>query len=264
MKNDFGFNALCKQSMENNKSNLKNNDFWQWNMLENLSSSRGNRSSKLDNASCIGSSYTTQKGKLQKPNQSKSKSKKNSQKDKHKRENRCCSSIAAHNLNKSLLGPELDPGILEDTRKSNKICLKTKSKPKKTPRKKQVDSSNGDNSFQQKTSLNLSQMFNYYTNQPIGEKHHRKTGKNLQHAYRSYTSSSVSKKKQQRSKGGYPSIIVAPMHNRGRYTSTNQASDLRKSKHIAKILELPLGKYTKLFDKKSKSKSKGRSKGGSK
>ena len=36
VKNDIGFNALCKKSVENNKSKYKNNDFWQWNMLENV------------------------------------------------------------------------------------------------------------------------------------------------------------------------------------------------------------------------------------
>jgi hypothetical protein len=67
--------------MENNRSKLQNNDFWQWNMLENLSSSRGNRSSKLDNASYFGSSYNTQKGRG-KVAHGKSRSKKSSQKDK--------------------------------------------------------------------------------------------------------------------------------------------------------------------------------------
>jgi hypothetical protein len=74
--------------MENSVSEYKNNDFWQWNMLENLSSSRGNRSSKLDNASYIGSSYNTQKMKNNKGSHTKSKNKKSQQKEKQKRENR--------------------------------------------------------------------------------------------------------------------------------------------------------------------------------
>lgn len=116
--------------MENNRSKMQNNDFWQWNMLENLSSSRGNRSSKLDNASCFGSSYNTQKGRLSKIAQGKSRAKKSSQKDKSKRKNRCGSSIAAHNLNRSLLETEFEPVILEDSRKTNKINLRSKSKTK--------------------------------------------------------------------------------------------------------------------------------------
>ena len=137
-------------------------------MLENLSSSRGNRSSKFENGSGLGSSYTTQKGKGAKPSYVKNKPKFNN-KDKNKRENRWCSSIAAHNIDNSLLGPEFDPAVLEETRKSNKINLK--SKTKKTPNSKTNENITGDISFQQnRTSVNLSKMFNNYANQPIPEK----------------------------------------------------------------------------------------------
>lgn len=57
-------------------------------MLENLSSSRGNRSSKLDNASCIGSSYNTQKGKAAKQMNNRT-TKLSTQKERYKNENRC-------------------------------------------------------------------------------------------------------------------------------------------------------------------------------
>ena len=104
---------------KNHRSNYKNNDFWQWNMLENLSSSRGNRSSKLDNASCFGSSFTKsgknpgKPGRGNKTSHGKSKIKSSQKSKMNKRENRCCSSIAAHNLNRSLLGADLDPMLLE-------------------------------------------------------------------------------------------------------------------------------------------------------
>jgi hypothetical protein len=113
---------------------------------------------------------------------------------KNKRKNRCWSSIAAHNLNRSLLGSEFDPIIFDESRKSNKINLRSKSKTKKSPKVKQIDESVADSSFQQKNSLNLSQMFNYYTNQPLLDKGSRKPNKNLLNAYKSYNNSSVSKK----------------------------------------------------------------------
>lgn len=83
-------NSTKKSKRENFKINSSqgfNNDFWQWNMLENLSSSRGNRSSKLDNVSGIGSSVNTQKNRHKAyPKNSRTK---NSSKDRYKRENRC-------------------------------------------------------------------------------------------------------------------------------------------------------------------------------
>lgn len=257
VKNDIGFNALCKKSVENanNKSKYKNNDFWQWNMLENLSSSRGNRSSKLDNISWFGSSYTTQKGKLAKQGQMKNKQKKNYIRDKYKNEQRCWSSIASHNANKSLLAGDFDVGLQDKSKiKPNKIHLKNRGKSKKTPNSKQNESKANDSSFQQRTSLNLSQMFNYYANQPIWEKHSRKTSKAQKSGGRSYTSSSVNKKKHPRSKSGYPSINIPFEQNKGRYTATNHGAASKLDRNLAQILDIPMSKFNKFFASKSTSK----------
>lgn len=102
-------------------------------------------------------------------------------------------------------------------------------------------------------------MFNYYANQPILEKH-GKGKKSNSGAYRSYTSSSVNKNKHPRSKSGYPSIIIAPDLSRSRYTSTNQAVNLKKERNIAKILDVPMTKYSQIMTSKSTSKSKSKSK----
>lgn len=179
------------------------------------------------------------------------------------KETRCCSSIATHNINKSLLGPEFDPSILDESKRSNKINLKTKSKTKKTPSSKLSDNINCDTSFQQKTSLNLSQMFNYYANHPINDKQNRKQNKNHPNAYRSYTSASVNKQKHPKSKSTHPSIVLAPQQ-RGRLNSTNYAQMQKKDKKLAKRLDISMNKYNKIFESKSNSKSKSKNKGISK
>lgn len=119
---------------------------------------------------------------------------------------------------------------LEETRKTNKINLKHKSKSKKSHGSRKNDGKKaGDKniSFQQRIYLNLSQMFNYL-NYPIMERQTKKSNKNSQHAYRSYTSSSVSKqKKPSRSKNYGPPIFIAA-NQRGRYTSTNHSHISRK------------------------------------
>lgn len=244
----------AKNSVENsnNRSKYKPNEFWQWNMLENLSSSRGNRSSKLDNGSCIGSSYNTQKAKMI-YNSSKKRGKRN--RDKNKRENRCCSSIASHNINKSLLASDFDSKLMDEARRTNKINLKSKSKSRKTPVNKQNESKSGDSSFNQKNSLTLSQMFNYYTNHPINEKFGHKPSKNVQNAYRSYTSSSINKKKNSRCKQ-YPSIVLGGKGTKKRFTSTNPNNLSKKERQLARMLDIPLNKYTKMFVTKNHSKTK--------
>ena len=171
------------------------------------------------------------------------KNKRSHQKDRYKRENRCCSSIATHNINKSLMSSEFEPRIFDETRKSNKINLRSKSKWRKTPVNKQNDRKGGiDSSFTHKTSLTLSQMFNYYANHPINEKQWRKYRKNMQNAYRSYTSNSVNKKKYVKSKP-YPSIVLGGKGNKKRFTSTNHWNMSKKDKQLAKILDIPLNKY---------------------
>lgn len=165
-------------------------------------------------------------------------------------------------MNKSLLGNEFDPMFFEDPKKSNKIHVKHKSKTRKSPRKKQSENVNNESFSHQKNSLNLSQMFNYYTNHPLVDRQVKKPSKNLQHAYRSYTSSSVSKKKQQRSKSNHPSVLLAP--DKAAYISNGQSGVTKKDKKFMKILDFPLGKYSKLFVTKGKSKSKSKGKGSSK
>jgi len=88
-------------------------------------------------------------------------------KEKNKRENRCCSSIAAHNLNKSLFGKDIDLMLVDKRRSNKKITVRSRSKSKKSPKRKKFESS-GEHSFHQKR-LNLSQMFNYYSNYPVRE-----------------------------------------------------------------------------------------------
>lgn len=138
------------------------------------------------------------------------------------------------------MSSEFEPRIFDDTRKLNKINLRSKSKCRKTPVNRQNDSKAGaDSSFHHKTSLTLSQMFNYYANHPINEKQCRKYRKNMQNAYRSYTSNNTS------SKG-----------NKKRFTSTNHWNLSKKDKQLAKILDIPLKKYSHMFSAKLHSKSK--------
>lgn len=226
-------------------------------MLENLLSSRGNRSSKLDNGSWIGSSYNTQKAKMiQNSNSKKRQKRSNTREKQNKRENRCCSSIATHNINRSLLWNDFDPKALEETRKTNKINLRGKSKSRKTPVSKQNESKN-DSSFNQKNSLTLSQIFNYYANQPINESQSRKPSKNIQNAYRSYTSSSVNKTKGKNSRTKqYPSIILGSSQAKKRFTSTNHSNISQKDRQLAQILDIPLSRYGHIFVSKNSSKSK--------
>ena len=141
----------------------------------------------------------------------------------------------------------------DKSKKSNKIHLKNRGKSKKTPSNKQNESKANDSSFQQRTSLNLSQMFNYYANQPILEKHNRKTTKAQKSGGRSYTSSSVNKKKHPRSKSGYPSINIPFEHSKGRYAVANQGAISKLDRNLAQILDIPMSKF---FVPKSTSKSK--------
>ena len=102
-------------------------------------------------------------------------------------------------------------------------------------------------------------MFSYYANQPILERHSRKTSKAQKSGGRSYTSSSVNKKKHPRSKSGYPSINIPFEHNKGRYTATNQGAVSKLDRNLAQILDIPMSKFNKLFASKSTSKSKRKS-----
>lgn len=81
-----------------------------------------------------------------------------------------------------------------------------------------MDDSVAETSFHQKNPLNLSQMFNYYTNQPLLDKGSRKTNKNLLNAYKSYTSSSVTKKAN-KSKSKYPSLILTAINNKSKFAN---------------------------------------------
>ncbi|CAI2383580.1 unnamed protein product [Moneuplotes crassus] len=171
---------------------------------------------------------------------------KSSNKEKN-REKRCGSSIAAHKLNSSLFGNDIESMLLDKKRSSKKINIRSRSKSKKSPKSKKFEDTFADPSFQH-TNLNMSQMFNYYSNYPTKEflknctshnqrekSHSRKFSKNLQHAYRSYTSNSVNKRGKSKMKNKQPSILLQALN--------------RKSKNIANILDVPLVKHSKSSNK---------------
>ncbi|CAI2383871.1 unnamed protein product [Moneuplotes crassus] len=178
-----------------------------------------------------------------------------SENKKKRRDHRCGSSIAPHKLNRSLFGTENESIHLDKRRSSKKISVRSRSKSKKSPKAKKFEESFANTSFHN-TNLDMSQMFNYYSNYPTKnflksctgnhskEKNNcRKLSKNLNKAYRSYISNKVPKKGKSKSKGRQPYIIVQTQN--------------KKSKNVPIVLDSSQGRHNKSSNKgKSKNSRK--------